>query len=111
PGGAPASRHAGGRTADHRRRLLRPDRGAFRRQPPCPWRDGAGAGTSRRGDRPGALVMTRTLVLLLMLAGVAACGVKGDPAPPEGEEALYRLGDRQYPAPHTVVPPRPETPE
>lgn len=53
----------------------------------------------------------RTLFLLLALTGLAACGVKGDPGPPEGEEALYRLGERQYPAPYTVVPPRPETPE
>ena len=55
--------------------------------------------------------MTRMLVLLLVLAGLAACGVKGNPAPPEGEEALYRLSDRQYPPPHTVAPPRPEVPE
>jgi hypothetical protein len=53
----------------------------------------------------------RTLILLLTVAGLTACGVKGDPAPPEGEEALYRLKDRQYPAPYTVVHPSPESSE
>ena len=55
--------------------------------------------------------MIRSLILLLALVGLVACGVKGDPAPPEGEEALYRQGDRQYPAPYTVVPPAPENSE
>jgi len=49
--------------------------------------------------------LIRPLVLATLLPiGLAACGVKGDPRPPKGEEALYRLGDRQYPAPETVVP-------
>lgn len=53
----------------------------------------------------------RAAVLIALLAGLlVACGVKGDPVVPEGEEARYRLGERQYPAPHTVVP-QPPTPE
>jgi len=55
--------------------------------------------------------MIRSLMVLLILAGLAACGVKGDPAPPEGEEARYRLGERQYPSPRTVIPLAPEVAE
>lgn len=46
----------------------------------------------------------RSLLCALLLAPLAACGRKGSPQPPEGEEERYRLRERQYPAPETVVP-------
>jgi len=38
-----------------------------------------------------------------LLAGAAACGKKGSPRPPQGEESRYTY-PQQYPAPGTVVP-------
>ena len=38
-----------------------------------------------------------------LLFGVAACGKKGPPRPPEGEASQYRY-PQFYPAPSTVVP-------
>ncbi|MEZ5669867.1 MAG: lipoprotein [Alphaproteobacteria bacterium] len=43
--------------------------------------------------RPLATVRIFAL-LLLVTAALAACGKKGDPIPPEGENVTY---DRQYP--------------
>ena len=45
-----------------------------------------------------AAALAGTLVL-----GLAACGKKGSPKPPEGQEADYTY-PRDYPAPETVVP-------
>ena len=48
--------------------------------------------------------MKRTACLALAcLLFTAACGVEGDPVPPEGEEALYTY-PLPYPDPKTVVP-------
>jgi hypothetical protein len=38
-----------------------------------------------------------------LLFGLAACGKKGGPRPPEGEEGAYTY-PQAYPAPETVVP-------
>lgn len=38
-----------------------------------------------------------------LLAGVAACGKKGSPRAPEGQESEYTY-PQDYPAPSTVVP-------
>ena len=43
------------------------------------------------------------LMSLTALAGLAACGKKGDLAPPEGEEDLYSY-PRSYPKPSSQVP-------
>jgi hypothetical protein len=48
------------------------------------------------------LVLAAALALPLVL-GLAACGKKGSPKPPEGQEADYTY-PRAYPAPETVVP-------
>ncbi|HMA13651.1 MAG: hypothetical protein ACM35H_00285 [Bacteroidota bacterium] len=42
-------------------------------------------------------------VSVALLTGVAACGKKGSPRPPEGQESEYRY-PQDYPAPSTVVP-------
>lgn len=50
----------------------------------------------------------RVLVLaaagLLLAGGLAACGKKGSPKPPAGEEAAYTY-PQAYPEPRTVAPP------
>jgi predicted small lipoprotein YifL len=48
------------------------------------------------------------IALALVLAGgLAGCGKKGPPGPPEGEEASYNY-PKTYPNPATVVPEQPE---
>lgn len=44
-----------------------------------------------------------------LLVGVAACGKKGPPKPPEGQESEYGY-PQAYPAPSTVVPNGSSTP-
>ena len=46
------------------------------------------------------LICTTALALVL---GVAACGKKGSPRPPEGQESEYTY-PQDYPAPNTVTP-------
>jgi hypothetical protein len=58
---------------------------------------------------------TTALILASALAlGLAACGKKGAPYPPEGQEEAYTY-PRPYPAPETLVPgggvPRPSAEE
>lgn len=50
----------------------------------------------------GRLLLTAAVLASLAL-GLTACGKKGSPRPPEGEEADYTYPD-QYPAPNTVTP-------
>ena len=47
-------------------------------------------------SRPGPVVLARIFALLLLVtaAGLAACGKKGDPIEPEGENLTY---PREYP--------------
>ena len=57
---------------------------------------------------PSALGQILRLLLTAVLAGglafgLAACGKKGSPRPPEGQEADYTY-PQPYPAPATVVP-------
>jgi len=55
----------------------------------------------------------RTLITAALCAGLAfglaACGKKGSPKPPEGEEAQYTY-PHDYPAPSTVTPGAADTP-
>ncbi|GAB4228051.1 MAG: hypothetical protein Tsb0032_34710 [Kiloniellaceae bacterium] len=53
-------------------------------------------------SRPLRVLMTATLASGLLF-GVAACGKKGSPKPPEGQESEYTY-PQAYPAPATVVP-------
>ncbi len=54
--------------------------------------------TSAAGRLLGAAVLSLPLVL-----GLAACGKKGAPKPPEGQESQYTY-PQAYPAPDTVAP-------
>src|SRR3546814_2422251 len=71
----------------------------------------ARAGAPGRRRCQGALPMTASLPRLLLTAavsagllfGLAACGKKGAPKPPAGEESQYQY-PHHYPAPETVVP-------
>lgn len=45
-----------------------------------------------------------------LVFGLAACGKKGSPKPPAGEESQYTY-PQAYPAPETVVPSRTAPPE
>ncbi len=57
---------------------------------------------SPRNSGPLRLLLTATLSASLLF-GLAACGKKGSPRPPEGQETEYTF-PRSYPAPDTVVP-------
>src|SRR3546814_14334651 len=69
----------------------------------------ARAGAPGRRRCQGALPMTASLPRLLLTAavsagllfGLAACGKKGAPKPPAGEESQYQY-PQHYPAPETV---------
>jgi len=52
--------------------------------------------------RSVTLLLAAALMVPLAL-GLAACGKKGSPKPPEGQEADYTY-PQPYPAPATVVP-------
>src|SRR3546814_13119940 len=68
--------------------------------------------------RQGALPMTASFPRLLLTAavsaglllGVTACGKKGAPKPPQGQESEYSYPGA-YPAPRTVVPNGTDTPD
>jgi len=57
---------------------------------------------SPRNSGPLRLLLTASLAASLLF-GLAACGKKGSPKPPEGQESEYTF-PRSYPAPDTVVP-------
>jgi len=48
-------------------------------------------------------LLLTAVVSAALLAGVAACGKKGSPRPPEGQESEYSY-PHPYPEPSTVVP-------
>jgi hypothetical protein len=48
-------------------------------------------------------LLLSAIVSAALLCGVAACGKKGSPKPPEGQESEYTY-PQAYPAPSTVVP-------
>ena len=58
-------------------------------------------------SRPSRNRLPRALLTAALAAGLvfglAACGKKGSPKPPAGEESLYTYPNA-YPAPGTVVP-------
>ncbi|WP_299621070.1 hypothetical protein [Pelagibius sp.] len=53
---------------------------------------------------PGRRVFVTGAVAAALLAALGACGKKGRPKPPEGEESAYTY-PQPYPAPGTVGPP------
>jgi len=58
--------------------------------------------TANRPAGPLRLLLTAALAGGLLF-GLAACGKKGSPKPPEGQESEYTY-PQPYPAPRTVVP-------
>jgi hypothetical protein len=48
-------------------------------------------------------LLAAALLAIPLATGLAACGKKGQPKPPEGQESAYTY-PQPYPAPKTVVP-------
>ncbi len=53
--------------------------------------------------QPTARALLAVTLAAALALGLAACGKKGSPKPPEGQEADYTY-PQPYPAPETVVP-------
>ena len=59
--------------------------------------------TTHSRIKPSARLLSVALLALPLALGQAACGKKGAPKPPEGQESEYTY-PQAYPAPETVIP-------
>lgn len=60
--------------------------------------------TATRSDRSPVFKLALLAVMTAVIVGLGACGKKGSPKPPQGEESAYTY-PQAYPAPSTVGPP------
>lgn len=59
--------------------------------------------TAHSRTKPYGRLLGVALLSLPLVLGLAACGKKGSPKPPEGQESEYTY-PQPYPAPETVTP-------